>query len=256
MSAASSRKAPPNLLSTDAGPRDIAKADAVRVGGFVPLSSTDFPGALAAVVFFQGCPWRCGYCHNPHLIPAEAPAAYAWTEILARLERRRGLLDAVVFSGGEPTLQRGLGEAMREVRALGFKVGLHTAGAYPDRLRAVLPLCDWVGLDIKAPFARYDALTGVPGSGERVRASLAALVASGVAHECRTTVHRSLHALHELLALAHELLVDGAECYVLQPFRTQGCSDPTLIECDDRASTAMLQQLTAALSPGVLTRPV
>jgi pyruvate formate lyase activating enzyme len=246
MSAASSAKVPPASTIADA---------ALRVGGFVPLSSTDYPGALAAVVFCQGCPWRCGYCHNPHLIPADAPSIHSWPDILALLERRRGLLDAVVFSGGEPTLQRGLIDAMREVRALGFKVGLHTAGAYPARLQALLPLCDWVGLDIKAPFARYDALTGAAKSGERVRASLAALVASGVAHECRTTVHRALHGLDDLLTLAEELLLDGAECYVLQPFRAEGCRDAALIQAHDGVSTAGLLQLTAGLFPGVLTRP-
>ncbi len=245
MNAVSSRKAPPASSAPDF---------ALRVGGFVPHSSTDYPGALAAVVFCQGCPWRCGYCHNPHLIPTDTTTAHSWTAILALLERRRGLLDAVVFSGGEPTLQRGLADAMREVRALGFKVGLHTAGAYPERLRALLHLCDWVGLDIKAPFARYDALTGAPGSGERVRASLAILVASGVAHECRTTVHRALHGLDDLMDLPDALLVDGAECYVLQPFRAEGCRDAVLNQAHDGRSTADLLKLAAALAPGVLTR--
>ena len=78
-----------------------------------------------------------------------------------------GLLDAVVFSGGEPTLQAGLLDAMLEVRELGFKIGLHTAGMYPQRLAAILPLMDWVGMDVKAPFADYARITGTPGSGER-----------------------------------------------------------------------------------------
>jgi pyruvate formate lyase activating enzyme len=240
--------------STKSG-RGSASPDALRVGGFVPLSTADYPGRLAAVVFCQGCPWRCGYCHNPHLLPADARAAWAWQEILALLERRRGLLDAVVFSGGEPTLQRGLVAAMREVRTLGFKVGLHTAGMYPERLERVLPLCDWVGLDIKASFARYDGLTGAAGSARRVRESLNLLVASGVAHECRTTVHCSLHSLDDLLALADELLVTGVECYVLQPFRKQGCADAALAGRDDGAETVRLLWRAARLAPGVLTRP-
>ena len=208
------------------------------------------------MVFLQGCPWRCAYCHNPHLIAPDAPTTQYWPDVLDWLLRRRGLLDAVVFSGGEPTLQAGLADAMRAVRALGFKVGLHTAGAYPKQLRTVLSLCDWVGLDIKAPFAGYDAITGVPGSAQRVRDSLAALVASGVAHECRTTVHQSLHRLRDLLDLSDELLMAGAECYVLQPFRAAGCRDSALIEADDQVSTAALLQRTANLSPGVMTRSV
>ena len=74
-------------------------AGAIRVGGLTPLSSTDYPGYLAAVVFCQGCPWRCGYCHNPHLVPGTKEAAVAWDEVMAFLHKRQGLLDAVVFSG-------------------------------------------------------------------------------------------------------------------------------------------------------------
>lgn len=247
MNANSSRKAPPILENTE---------HPLRIGGFVPLSTTDYPGELAAVVFLQGCPWRCAYCHNPHLIAPDGPVTHAWSDILIWLERRRGLLDAVLFSGGEPTLQQGLADAMRAVRALGFKVGLHTSGAYPKQLRAVLPFCHWVGMDFKASYAQYDALTGVPGSAQRVRDSLAALVMSGVAHECRTTVHQKLHTLQELQVMAQEVLLAGAECYVLQPFRAEGCRDVALIEAADQLATAMLLKRTAKLSPGVLTRSV
>ena len=113
------------------------------VGGFERLSTVDWPGQLAAVVFCQGCAWRCAYCHNPHLLAfapaADAPPAPSWPEILAWLPRRRGLLDAVVFSGGEATFQPGLPEALRAVRALGFKAGLHTGGPLPGRFAQCLP---------------------------------------------------------------------------------------------------------------------
>lgn len=231
-----------------------AELGALRVGGLVPLSTTDYPDGLAAVVFCQGCSWRCAYCHNPHLIPPDGANTHAWGDILAWLETRRGLLDAVVFSGGEPTLQRGLGEAMQAVRTLGFRIGLHTSGAYPERLRPVLPLCDWVGLDIKTSFRRYDEVTGVPGSASRVRESLALLLASGVAHECRTTVHRAVHTADDLLALADELFTHGVQYYVLQPFRTHGCRDEKLIAAHDAAATAALLRRVAESCPDVLTR--
>ena len=125
----------------------------MRVGGFVPFTSTDYPGALAAVVFCQGCPWRCGYCHNPHLVPARGEGERGFDGILEWLENRRGLLDAVVFSGGEPTAQAALDEAMDAVRARGFKIGLHTGGAYPRRLAALFRHVDWIGFDVKAPIA-------------------------------------------------------------------------------------------------------
>lgn len=198
------------------------------VGGITPLTTTDYPGCLSAVVFCQGCPWQCGYCQNTHLIPPRAGHCLPWRDVVAFLKRRRGLLDAVTFSGGEPTLQAALPDAIREVRELGFKIGLHTASPYPERLQNLLPLLDWVGLDIKAPFDRYEMLTGVSGSGGKAREGLAALLESGVAYEVRTTVHALLHTPESLLQLACELKDMGVENYVLQEFRPQGCADTGL----------------------------
>lgn len=206
----------------------------LRVGGLTPLTTTDYPGLLAAVVFCQGCPWQCGYCHNPHLIPRSGETGQDWDAVMAFLRRRQGLLDAVVFSGGEPTLQSGLAAACRRVRELGFKVGLHTAGMYPERLAEVLPGLDWVGMDIKAPFDAYDRTTGVPGSGERARESLMRLLESGIAYEIRTTVHPGLMDEDGVVALARELARLGVRHYVLQPFRAQGCADPVLCETGAR----------------------
>ena len=200
----------------------------LAVGGLTPLTSTDYPGCLAAVVFCQGCPWRCGYCHNPHLIPRDGEGQLDWPAVMDFLHRRRGLLDAVVFSGGEPTLQDGLPQAIEEVRRLGFKVGLHTGGTYPARLKEILPLLDWVGMDIKAAFADYLLVTGVPGSGDKARDSAQALLASGIACEFRTTVHPLYHTPESLLRLAEELRDLGVRHYVLQEFRPQGCANDTL----------------------------
>jgi len=158
----------------------------LHVGGLTRCSATDYPGKLAAVVFCQGCAWRCGYCHNPELQDARAGAAIAWTEVLAFLERRRGLLDAVVFSGGEPTQQRGLAQAMVDVKAMGFLVGLHTAGIVPWRLEKVLPLVDWVAMDVKGRFDEHERVTGVRGSAGRAKQSRDLILKSGVACELHT----------------------------------------------------------------------
>lgn len=200
----------------------------LRVGGLTPLSTTDWPGMLAAVVFCQGCPWRCGYCHNPDLIPPRSENEVPWEEVMAFLRRRQGLLDGVVFSGGEPTLQAGLLEAVHEVRALGFKVGLHTGGMYPSRLATVLPFVDWVGMDVKAPFADYARTTGAEGSGGRARAGLQHVLTSGVAHEIRTTVHPVLLNDADLVRLGHDLAERGVRHYVIQAFRNQGCENEAL----------------------------
>ncbi|RTL33186.1 MAG: anaerobic ribonucleoside-triphosphate reductase activating protein [Burkholderiales bacterium] len=189
------------------------------VGGFTPLSTTDWPDHLAAVVFVQGCPWRCHYCHNPALQPRGEHNAQVWLRVLDTLQQRRGLLDAVVFSGGEPTLDIGLPSAMETVRAMGFQVGLHTAGLYPKRLAACLPLVDWVALDIKTEFDDYKAVTSVPRSGLPAQESLALVLASGRACEFRTTYHPDLIDDVTLLRLARKLRALGVKHWVLQAYR-------------------------------------
>lgn len=193
----------------------------LRIGGITPMTTIDYPGELAAVVFCQGCPWRCRYCHNLHLLDAGAEPQVAWADMVRFLRRRRGLLDAVVFSGGEPTLQRDLADAIGTVREMGFKVGLHTAGCYPDRLRRILPLLDWVGLDIKAMPAGYPAITGVPGSGERAFESLDLILAAGVAYEVRITAHSAL-------------LDPGHTDRLVARVRELGADNVMLQRCDDR----------------------
>ena len=158
----------------------------LRVGGLTRLSAADYPGKLAAVVYCQGCAWRCGYCHNPELQPARGAHEIAWAEVVSFLERRRGLLDAVVFSGGEPTLQRALRDAMQAVKAMGFLVGLHTAGIVPRRLAQVLPLVDWVAMDAKAYFGDHERVTRVRGSARAAQRSLDLILASGVEREVHT----------------------------------------------------------------------
>ncbi len=160
----------------------------LKIGGLSPFTTIDYPDHLAAVLFCRGCPWRCGYCHNQGLLEADAPGDFCWNKVLSFLESRRGLLDAVVFSGGEPTLQPSLRQAVLAVRDMGFLVGLHTAGAVPENLKEVLPYLDWVGMDIKAPFHDYERVTGVAGSGDVARESALLVRESGVAHQFRTTL--------------------------------------------------------------------
>jgi pyruvate formate lyase activating enzyme len=214
------------------------------VGGLTPLTSIDFPGRLAAVLFCQGCPWRCGYCHNPDLLDPAVPAAVPWAQVWSFLKRRRGLLDGVVFSGGEPTLQAALPDALREVRSLGFETALHTGGMYPERLATALPQLDWVGLDIKGPWRRMDAITGAQGSAARLLASLKHVLASGVGHECRTTWHPGLFGADELLALADELAMLGVRHWALQECRVPGRAHHALAPELAQALSARFEQFT------------
>lgn len=194
-------------------------AQSLRIGGFTPLTTIDYPGELAAVVFCQGCPWRCSYCHNGPLLPSQGEERIPWSRVRAFLEGRRGLLDALVFSGGEPTLQAALSAAVREAKSMGFKIGLHTAGPYPDRLRPLLSFVDWVGLDIKALPADYPALTGVPESGERAWESLDLLLDAGIPLQVRTTVPPDWSKEKDIRPLTNRLVAVGVRDHVLQPCR-------------------------------------
>ena len=193
----------------------------LSISGITPFTCIDFPEKLSAVLFCQGCTWRCGYCHNRHLQPFSQPLI-SWDAILHFLEERKAFLDAVVFSGGEPTQQKMLDAAIRDVRSMGYKIGLHTAGVYPEGLRKVLSLVDWVGMDIKAPFSKYPTVTRVENSGKKARESAEMLIQANVAYEFRTTVDPGLLTPDDLSLLVDELVKLGAKSYVIQPVCRDG----------------------------------
>ncbi|MDR1151258.1 MAG: anaerobic ribonucleoside-triphosphate reductase activating protein [Bifidobacteriaceae bacterium] len=203
----------------DDAPRSLA------LGGLTPLSTCDWPGKLVATVFCQGCPWNCVYCHNPNLIDPRRPGTVAWDDVLDLLKRRVGLLDALVFSGGEPTRQD-LRDAIVQVKNLGFEVGLHTMGAYPRRLAELLPLIDWVGFDVKAAPGQAEEITRTSGATGAMETSLELLVASGVPHQVRTTWGpgvMSRERAEEARAWARSR---GVADPVLQDVRTEGTRPP------------------------------
>ena len=189
------------------------------------MTTLDYPGELSTVVFCQGCPWRCRYCHNSELIPRRGKAMIPWSEFIEFLQQRRGLLDAVVFSGGEPTLQRALPSAIQPVKTMGYKTGLHTAGPYPERLKDILPYLDWVGLDIKAMEENYAEVTGVKDSGKKAWESAKILVESGVPHQMRTTVHPALTSDEEVRAITAELNRIGTDQHSVQQCEGGHCLD-------------------------------
>ncbi|MBS4773478.1 MAG: anaerobic ribonucleoside-triphosphate reductase activating protein [Proteobacteria bacterium] len=190
------------------------------VGGVETFSAVDFPGKLAAVVFLQGCPWRCPFCYNTDLQPVGKATDFIWDKFLEFLVSRRGKLDAVVFSGGEPLVQEALGDAMRQVRELGYEIGLHTGGYRPKKLAEVLPLVNWIGFDIKAPFEekRYAEVTKTNHLKE-VLQSLDMILASGKDFECRTTCDPRLLTCADLRKMAEALYGKGVKKYFLQKYR-------------------------------------
>lgn len=217
-----------------------------RVGGLVPLTTVEWEGHLAAVVFAQGCPWRCRYCHNTALVPTRSESLIPWAEVLQTLQDRRGFNDAVVFSGGEPTAQATLLPALQDARELGYHTALHTNGCNPTLLGKVLAagLLDYVALDIKAPWERYEEVTRSPGSGKKAQRSANLVLQSGVEHEFRTTYHSELLKPEEVRAIAEDLKWRGATAYFLQYYRDEGSPDMGLkLSASKQLPARLLKQL-------------
>lgn len=240
------------MIATDLDSSSPEFLDGIRlpIAGLTQMTTLDYPDHLACVVFLQGCPLRCGYCHNGHMMPPRRGDESEWQAVREFLESRRGLLEAVVFSGGEPTLHNALPTAVREVKAMGFKVGLHTAGPYPARLSRLLPWLDWVGLDVKGRGGDFDRICGRPGIWQRNSQSLMALLDGGVDFECRTTVHWRDFSLAEVERLALTLADCGVRRYAIQVARTRQCLDPAYCQPVENAPPrAMLAGLVKRLAP-------
>lgn len=213
----------------------------ILIGNFTPFSEVDWPGKRVATVFLQGCPWRCGYCHNPILQTRDRQKKLNWDAIEAALRLDLNSLDGVVFSGGEPTVDRCLPDAIAAVKSLGLKVGMHTNGAYPDRLADILSLLDWVGFDLKTDYAGYDALTGARDSGARVTESARLILASGVDHEFRLTWHHELMTEKSALLAANFARHLGARRFVMQAFRDEGVGATSLAALSYPGPTLLAQ---------------
>lgn len=205
----------------------------IRLGGFEPFSKIDWPGKRAATIFLRGCPWRCAYCHNPQLQKRTLDSGLQWEQVEAQIKARAHELEGVVFSGGEATADRCLPDAIAAIRALGLGVGLHTNGAYPDRLPTLLPLLDWVGFDLKTDYDHYDALSGAPGSAARVTASAKLLLASGIDHEFRLTWHHEVVTEESALLAARFAQHLGVKRFVLQRYRSEGVGAAPLAEASE-----------------------
>lgn len=196
----------------------------MRIGGIQKLTLLDYPGKVACTVFLSGCNLRCPYCHNPGLVlpeqseGSEIPEA----EVLSFLERRKGKLDGVCITGGEPTLQPELPEFLEKLRRLGYAVKLDTNGTNPAMLKALLQerVLDYVAMDIKNSPSRYAETCGGIDCLSRVRESAALLMDGTVDYEFRTTVCAPLHTPRDMEELGRWL--KGARRYFLQPFADSG----------------------------------
>jgi pyruvate formate lyase activating enzyme len=192
----------------------------MEIAHVVPTSLIDYPDRVAAVLFTAGCDFRCPFCHNAELVLPERVKELkliSLEEVLETLAARKGFLDGLVITGGEPTIQPDLREFITEVKGLGFLVKLDTNGSRPEVLEELLEewLLDYVAMDVKAPRARYSELTGVPVDSGAIARSIALVRARAPNYEFRTTIAPTL-TRGDIEAIAREIA--GVKRYVLQPF--------------------------------------
>ena len=190
----------------------------IQIGGLVPFTTIDYPGKLAAVLFLVGCPLRCAYCSNPHLL-CPGDGEYDPTRIYEWLKKRVNRLEAIVFSGGEALMQSDAAiDYMRRVRDLGFKIGLHTNGFYPDILARAADTIDLIGLDFKATRAKYPDLTGQGIAYDNMIRSLDVWQQTGKEFEVRITCDPRFISKSDLLEIVEFLSARGVQNIAIQKY--------------------------------------
>ncbi len=195
----------------------------MKIAGLSKLTLLDFPGRMACIVFTEGCNFRCPFCHNASLVTHTLEnSEISEEEFFTFLKKRKGILDGVVITGGEPTIASGLYEFIAEVRRLGYPVKLDTNGSFPDRVRRLLDdgMLDYIAMDIKTVQGRYSEVTGVTADYDKILQSIDLIRHSGIPHEFRTTVVRGLHTQEDIVDIAR--MLGSEEPYYLQGFVDSG----------------------------------
>jgi pyruvate formate lyase activating enzyme len=202
----------------------------MKIGYVQKTSFIDYPGKISAVIFTQGCNFHCPYCHNPELVDT---SRYGDTvdmgDVYEFLEKRRGKLDAVVISGGEPTLQPGLTDFLQKVKTMGYLVKLDTNGSRPNIIQEAISekVLDYIAMDIKAPWEKYSLVAGSLVNITHIKESIAVLMASDIDYEFRTTIVNTLLHPGDIMNIAK--MIPGARLYVLQKFVSSKHVDQTYI---------------------------
>lgn len=197
----------------------------MNITGWQKTSLIDYPGKIATILFTQGCPWRCGYCHNPELSAFIKPDVKLIDveEIFKFLAKRRELLDGLVITGGEPTLQADLIDFLQEIKQrFSLPIKLDSNGVNPTVLEKIIKqkLVDYLAMDIKAPLADYATVVNTSVVAENIKKSIELIMTSGLDYEFRSTILPHLHNQQKILAMAQ--MIKGAKNYYLQKFRVSG----------------------------------
>ena len=191
----------------------------MNIGGLQKVSLIDYPEKICTILFTQGCNFRCPYCHNPELVvPNLYQDCIPEEEIISFLEKRKGLLDAVSITGGEPTIQPDLVEFVERVKGMSYLVKIDTNGSRPEVLEKLIDrkLVDYIAMDVKAPLRRYREITKSDVNPNRIKQSIKVIMDSDVEYEFRTTVVKSLLNKNDLQKIGR--LIKNARLYILQKF--------------------------------------
>ena len=203
----------------------------MKIGGLQKVSLIEYPGKISAVIFAQGCNFRCPYCHNPELVDPDLYGESLVEEgIFSFLEKRRGKLEAVTVTGGEPTLQPDLPVFLRLLKEMGYLVKLDSNGSHPDILEKLVrdKLVDYIAMDVKAPLGKYEKIAGTKVDCDKIKRSIDMILVSGIDHEFRTTALRSLLEEKDLLAIGR--LVKNARQYTIQKFVPSKTLNPSFLK--------------------------
>ena len=194
----------------------------INIQGYQKMTLLDFPGKVACTVFTGGCNLRCPFCHNAGLVKTPTAEENAYGDVIDYLKKRKGIIDGVCVTGGEPLLQPHLSEFLSEIKEMGYLVKLDTNGALPDRLKHILSLSlvDYVAMDIKSSPEGYEKASGSEIPFETFYESIKAIRESGVEHEFRTTAVKGIHSKEDFLKIADILLPE--ENYFIQRFTDSG----------------------------------
>lgn len=189
-----------------------------KIAGIQKTTLLDYPTKVAAIVFTQGCNFRCGYCHNPDLLEQNKNTDFLPENFISFLKTRQGKLDGVVITGGEPTLQSGLYDFIKQIKQLDFAVKLDTNGTNPKILKKLLSenLVDYIAMDIKAPFEKYSEITGINVNTNNIKTSIDLIIKSLTEYEFRTTVLKSQLSFEDFDKIGQT--IKGANLYYLQKF--------------------------------------
>ncbi len=200
----------------------------MRIGGLQKCSLIDYPGKVSAIIFTIGCNFRCPYCHNPELVDETAEELNE-ESVFAFLEKRKGLLDGITITGGEPTLHDDLIPFIQRIKALGFLVKLDTNGTRPDVVEQVQreKLVDYIAMDIKSPLAKYAETVARPVDIVNIEKSISLLITGTTDYEFRTTVVKTLLTREDLEKMGEE--IRGAKRYYLQKFVPTKTLNPAFI---------------------------